>query len=875
MAEKQQQPAESSQNAYTNPSSVPEHLTVAGDTLFFVADDGLHGRELWRYDSTGQSSIAGDIRPGPESSNPRQLTSAQGGLYFVADAEEKKVRLWGWDKEQQQVKMADQDQTLPDGVSYGLKGVGGGALYFFLQFSDGNIELRTLAPGAWNSELTTTIIPEDPKDFITGIITEDNMFYYLSHSGLWCVDTQKKTKKPLAQVYYMTGAGDNWAILRNRILFGGTSPEDTGSELWISDSTPEGAKLVKDIFPGKDSSLIMGFFLHGDTVFFHASNGKSGRELWKTNGTPEGTVLVKDINPGEASSEPHEFQSIGQKIYFFADDGAHGIELWKSDGTEQGTKLACDLYPGVQGSTPWSPAVFQDRIYFCAKSPDSGEEIWSIGPEDQSPRLLKDIVAGAGDTGPDNLTVFSNKLVFTCSDQIHGEELWISDGTETGTLLAADIAVPSKNPSSSPTQLTACGDTLYFVADDPLHGRELWMSDGTEEGTQLVCDIASGREDSVPDHLTASGKRLFFTAEQPATGRELWVTDPLTKSAALVRDIHPGPLGSNPYCLTALANTLFFLANDAAGGFRPWRSDGTGAGTWAIEETGLDAGTRIKKLVTFQNHAYFYTKGNNSEVCLWRIMPEDKNAGMLWRLPPEFRVWDPARIPARTAPLFPGCLEAISPEEAYLIPAIAPVLTDAKTVPIQPTPKGIRNTSTYFVANTDHYGAELWRTDGTIEGTQLVVDAFPGPGSSSPSRIVFCDDTLYFIAESPQEGRVLWRLRSNEPAATIVHPISGSSEWPAVQPSEIASLPDSLLVVAPHPTSNGIVGLGSILNTQSQGFGLIYEFGFSQHTQPRQLVGVDKHVFFTVDDGIHGEELWVMEASKEKPHLVKDIFSKQ
>ena len=37
---------------------------------------------------------------------------------------------------------------------------------------------------------------------------------------------------------------------------------------------------------------------------------------------------------------------------------------------------------------------------------------------------------------------------------------------------------------------------------------------------------------------------------------------------------------------------------------------------------------------------------------------------------------------------------------------------------------------TYFVANSPNYGRELWKTDGTSSGTVLVRDIRPGSGSS-------------------------------------------------------------------------------------------------------------------------------------------------
>jgi ELWxxDGT repeat protein len=54
-------------------SSYPEDLTAVGNTLFFTANDGSSGRELWKTDGTTTSRVA-NIFPGEGNSNPRNLT---------------------------------------------------------------------------------------------------------------------------------------------------------------------------------------------------------------------------------------------------------------------------------------------------------------------------------------------------------------------------------------------------------------------------------------------------------------------------------------------------------------------------------------------------------------------------------------------------------------------------------------------------------------------------------------------------------------------------------------------------------------------------------------------------------------------------------
>ncbi|OQR81135.1 hypothetical protein ACHHYP_16742 [Achlya hypogyna] len=64
-------------------SSSPAELTVSGAVLYFSADDGVHGRELWSF-SGGSASLVKDLFPGVTGSDPQYLTAFQSKLYFQA-----------------------------------------------------------------------------------------------------------------------------------------------------------------------------------------------------------------------------------------------------------------------------------------------------------------------------------------------------------------------------------------------------------------------------------------------------------------------------------------------------------------------------------------------------------------------------------------------------------------------------------------------------------------------------------------------------------------------------------------------------------------------------------------------------------------------
>jgi ELWxxDGT repeat protein len=68
----------------------------------------------------------------------------------------------------------------------------------------------------------------------------------------------------------------------------------------------------------------------GGRLFFREYKATQGVELWSSDGTAAGTKLVKDINPGSANSTPLWLTNVAGKLFFEADDGTHGRELWKA-----------------------------------------------------------------------------------------------------------------------------------------------------------------------------------------------------------------------------------------------------------------------------------------------------------------------------------------------------------------------------------------------------------------------------------------------------------------------------------------------------------------------------------------------------------------
>ena len=66
------------------PSANPSYLTLAGSTVFFVADDGIHGKELWKTDGTeAGTTLVKDLSPGTTAGfGPTGLTTFGSRVLF-------------------------------------------------------------------------------------------------------------------------------------------------------------------------------------------------------------------------------------------------------------------------------------------------------------------------------------------------------------------------------------------------------------------------------------------------------------------------------------------------------------------------------------------------------------------------------------------------------------------------------------------------------------------------------------------------------------------------------------------------------------------------------------------------------------------------
>ena len=362
--------------------------------------------------------------------------------------------------------------------------------------------------------------------------------------------------------------------------------------------------LVADIQLGVNSSSPGGGVTLGSIHLFAANDGGRGTELWATDGTGEGTRIVKDIRMGSNGSSPQYFTKLGDVAYFVANDGINGYELWKSDGTTDGTVLVKDINQGADSSGFLNPVGFGNLLLFAGYTQANGYELWKTDGTPGGTQMVYEFEPGVPSGQPSNMTVYNGWVYFQAFTSTTGGELWRTDGTAANTTLVKDLVPGTSGPyvlNGFPEQLTVMNGKLLFSAFSGTAGRELWSSDGTAANTLPLGDFnttpyGGQTEDFSPRSFMVLGSRAIFNGTGTGTGSELWVTDGTAAGTTLLKDLYPGdsggyPNSSNPVGLTLIDGKVYFFAYVGATGYEPWVTDGTEAGTIPLGDLNPGAGS--------------------------------------------------------------------------------------------------------------------------------------------------------------------------------------------------------------------------------------------------------------------------------------------
>lgn len=381
-------------------------------------------------------------------------------------------------------------------------------------------------------------------------------------------------------------------------------------------------------------------------------------------------------------------------------------------------------------------------------------------------------INASGNTAASDFTTVGNVAFFVANDGTHGAELWKTDGTSAGTTLVLDIDPGATG--SSPANLTNVNGTLYFSANDGTNGIELWKSDGTAAGTVMVSDIFTGQttatsnvpsvpNSSNPTNLTSFNGKLYFNALS-SSGQELWTSDGTADGTTQLVDIFTGtsstggPNSSNPNHLTVANGKLFFAAQDGTSGNELWVTDGTAAGTTLV----MDISPGTSNAAPNSSNPANLTNVNNT---LFFSADDGTDGTELWKSD------GTAAGTVLVKDIFPG---ATTSTGASVANSSLPQLLTAV------------NNELFFVANDGTTGQELWKSDGTSNGTVLVKDLQPGTTGKLGyyGDLVNLNGTLLFSGNDGASGKELWKSDGTAAGTVLVKDINtGSTTATSTSPS--------------------------------------------------------------------------------------------
>lgn len=591
-------------------SSIPFFGFPSSDTLLYfgIANDGIHGEELWTTDGTDSGTVLlKDINIGLQSSNITGLTNFNGKTLFCANDGINGNELWVTDGTSSGTSML---MDIYPGQNSGIatfkkEWEKNGVLYFLADDGVHGLEI-------WFTDCTPSgtgmLLDINPgvATFTFGNI--DSTFfefqgdlYFAANDGvhgfeLWRTDGNSSGTNLVLDLnpgfdnsFFLTSITNVFQIIDNNsghFYFVAPDPSPVGDDhvgLFSSDGTNSGTFLVKafnnnlmSFIPGANSIM-----LNNNVLLFPAAKSFNRREIWRTDGTAQGTYLIKDINQDSlmASVSDSPFRNMlafNGYASFIANDGITGNEIWLTYGDSINTALLYDINSGSSSCDCSSFTEFNGKILFVANDSIHGHEIWQSDGTAFGTYLLKDVNPGVldGVIAIDSYnSQIGNKIIFRGNQSATGVELWSTDGTSINTQILSDF-----NPgpqSSNYNGFYNLNGYLLFSLDNSLIGEELYRTDGTPNGTSLVADINPGSGGSNPGivNILINNKLLFSANSQPATGRELWVTDGTTLGTQLIQDLNPGIANSSPNYFQRLFGNIYFQATTAITGTEFWSLD--------------------------------------------------------------------------------------------------------------------------------------------------------------------------------------------------------------------------------------------------------------------------------------------------------------
>lgn len=444
--------------------SDPVLLTPFNNKLYFGANDGTNGRELWSYDGTNPPTMVYNINPAAATAIPlaynQQMGMLNGKLYFPASNGTTGEELYFYDGVNPPALAADIET-----------GAGSSAPRNFLTI--GNKMYFRATSTASGTELYSYDGTNPPVKFeINSGVSSSFPSYLTEYNGkLYFTGNTAATG---TEVFVYDPATNAYNVVQDIVAGnGGSSPGGLsvgGGKLWfVAQTAAFGAEVysydgtmvtrVTDVAAGAlTGASSSGTFWYNNSVYFSGSNDGITTQLYKYDPATGNSSLVYAINPG-GSGSPNNFIEYKGKLYFQGNTAAAGQELWVTDGTT--TTMAADINPGATGSSVADFEVWNNHLFMNAANGTTGFELFRLNDPTGivSPSFkgsIKVFPNPAGDNAGMEITLSEPQTIRVQITDATGREMWShSQYTSAGTT-RLDI----------PLQAWAAGNYFYGLSDE-------------------------------------------------------------------------------------------------------------------------------------------------------------------------------------------------------------------------------------------------------------------------------------------------------------------------------------------------------------------------------------------------------------------------
>jgi len=413
----------------------------SGNFLYFMANDGVHGIELWKSDGTeaGTTLVKDlELEMFPNSYHNGEIINATSThVFFWANTSPDYLqKLWISDGTEEGTFTPSNYLAQPTSRYNTRSIIVNNNLYFISHDIYGGSSL-------WRSDGTNQGTSHVDSDVLDSFLTQlnGNVVYSKKFGEN---DYRILSRSPSGTTLELDLDGNFINTTSNRIYFNRYS---TTYDFWVNDGSVNGSKLlIPKVNVGKSVSNADKLFCIGESNFKYSAI--------ITAGDTYNTVVLKD----ELSQVLHLIK-VGSNYVF--SESIYGVDgridkIWVSDGTPEGTYVAID--------NAQSFSYFNDSNSFFYTQCDSDGECSLMKYLILEKASEKIKVLSGGNYYSQNMVEhanWGNKFYFSWNDRIHGNELWVSNGSSTGTRMVKDI---NKSPLKvEVTNYTNLGNFLLLT----------------------------------------------------------------------------------------------------------------------------------------------------------------------------------------------------------------------------------------------------------------------------------------------------------------------------------------------------------------------------------------------------------------------------